>query len=333
MGPTRRRAAALAVIALLVACRALPAQEAPTPLGPGDHEVELRHGGLARYYLVRVPAKAAPGPRPLVLVLHGGGGDPERLERYGVLSVAEREGFVLVRPAGTGRLRRMLTWNAGTCCGWAHDQRVDDVGFLRAVVADVSSRVAIDRARVYAAGHSNGGMMALRLAAEAGDLVAAVCAVGGAMVSAPPRPGAPAVPILQIHSRDDPRALYDGGLGPPFPLTNVRVQHPPVQDTLDAWIRHDGCAAEPRREPLVRDARGHTAERLVWGPGRDGAEVVHVRLTGAGHGWPGAPSILPERVVGPPTAVIDAMEEAWRFFVRFRRSGDSVSPSVGPDPR
>lgn len=311
---------AFGLLALLVACRALPAQEPPRALGPGDHEVALRHGGLDRRYLVRVPPAAAePGPRPLVLLLHGGGGNPEGLAGYGMLPVADREGFVLVRPAGTGRLRRLLTWNAGTCCGWAHDQRVDDVGFLRAVVADVSSRVQVDRARVYAAGHSNGGMMAHRLAAEAGDVFAAICAVGGAMVCEPPRAGAPAVPVLHVHSQDDPRALYDGGLGPAFPLTDVRVQHPRVRDTLADWVAHDGCPDEPRREPLLRDARGHTAERITWGPGRDGAEVVHWRLTGVGHGWPGAPSVLRERIVGPATTVIDASEEAWRFFVRFSR--------------
>lgn len=319
---TTRTRTAVVLAALLVACRGLPAQEPPTALGPGDHEVGLRHGGLDRFYLVRVPPARADraGPRPLVLMLHGGGGNPESLARYGLLEVADREGFLLVRPAGTGRLdRRLLTWNAGTCCGWAHDQAVDDVGFLRAVVADVSSRAQVDRARVYATGHSNGGMMAYRLAAEAGDLVAAVCAVGGAMVCEPPREGAPAVPVLHIHSRDDPRALYDGGLGPPFPLTNRRVQHPKVQDTLDDWIAHDACAGEPRREPPLRAPNGHTAERLTWGPGRDGAEVVHWRLTGVGHGWPGAPATGRERLVGPSTTVIDASAEAWAFLRRFAR--------------
>ncbi len=318
---TRSRAAVFALAAVLVACRGLPAQEPPAPLGPGDHEVGLRHGGLDRYYLVHVPAPAPgrEGPRPLVLLLHGGGGDPEGMERYGMLPVADREGFVLVRPAGSGRLaRRLLTWNAGTCCGWAQAQGVDDVGFLRAVVADVSSRTPVDRARVYAAGHSNGGMMAHRLAAEAGDLVAAICAVGGAMVCEPPRAGPP-VPVLQIHSQDDPRALYDGGLGPPFPLTNHRVQHPPVKDTLDDWIAHDGCPAEARREPPATSPEGHTAERLTWGPGRGGAEVVHWRLKGPGHGWPGAPASRLERLIGPSTTVIDASEEAWAFFRRFSR--------------
>jgi len=324
------RATPLALCLLLVACRALPAQEtdaapqAPrpvAPLGPGDRELGLRHGGLDRRYLVHAPAAKADAPRALVLMLHGGGGTPDAMEaEYGMDRVADREGFVVVYPAGTGRLdRRLLTWNAGTCCGWSTENGVDDVGFLRAVVADVSSRLAIDRARVYAAGHSNGGMMAYRLAAEAGDLVTAICSVAGGQVCDPPKATAPAVPVLHIHSVDDPRALWDGGLGPPFPLTNNRVQHPRMADVLATWVNHDRCQANPKTEPKVNGHGGHTAERTTWGGGRDGSEVTLIKLTVAGHGWPGTSKDLPERIVGPKTTVIDASEEAWRFFARFTR--------------
>ena len=67
---------------------------------------------------------------------------------------------------------------------------------------------------------------------EAGDLVTAICSVAGGQVCDPPKATAPAVPVLHIHSVDDPRALWDGGLGPPFPLTNNRVQHPRMADVL-----------------------------------------------------------------------------------------------------
>lgn len=324
MHPPLTRAAALGLALLLVACHGLPAQEPPTPVGPGDHEVGLHHGDRDRYYVLHVPPTrpqdGALAPRPLVLMLHGGGGNPENVQSYGMDRVADREGFLVVYPAGSGRFdRRLLTWNAGTCCGYAFDNQVDDVGFLRAVVADVSSRVRVDRARVYATGHSNGGMMAYRLAAEAGDLVTAVASIAGGMVCPPPKKDAPAVPVLHVHSKDDPRALYAGGLGPPFPLTNVRVQHPPVEQSLAAWVAHDGCASEPTVEAPIRGANGHTAERITWAGGRDGSEVVHWRLTGAGHGWPGSSEHMPERIIGSATTVIDANEEVWRFFARFAR--------------
>jgi poly(3-hydroxybutyrate) depolymerase len=93
---------------------------------------------------------------------------------------------------------------------------------------------------------------------------------------------------------------------------------------LDRWIAHDGCAPEPEVGAPLRGApgtedEGHTATRLVWRPCREGAEVVHWRLTGAGHGWPGGRTDRAgaERLVGPRTTIVDAAEEAWDFFARF----------------
>jgi len=89
-------------------------------------------------------------------------------------ATADREGFVAVYPNGTGRGTRALTWNAGGCCAYAERNNIDDVGFTKALLDDLTSRVHIDRTRVYATGISNGGMMAFRLAVEASDRIAAI---------------------------------------------------------------------------------------------------------------------------------------------------------------
>jgi polyhydroxybutyrate depolymerase len=271
-------------------------------------------------------------PLPVVIAFHGGGGNARGYQAYaGLDAVADREGFLVVYPNGTGPLRQLLlTFNAGNnCCGPALAQRVDDVGFAAAVVEDVARRVSIDRGRVYATGHSNGAMMAYRLAAERADLVAAIVPVAGAMSLdrfAPSRP----VRVLHIHSTDDPRALYDGGVGPSFPGTNNRVAHAPVQAGLDRWIAHNGCrptaTVAERREgrPGTPDA-GHTATRLVYGPCTTGAVVEHWKITGAGHGWPGAGTTGRERLAGPATSIVNAAEEVWRFAV-----GASARPRPAP---
>jgi polyhydroxybutyrate depolymerase len=99
-------------------------------------------------------------------VLHGGGGSGEQArEATGLADLGVREGFVVVFPDGTGPLRgRVLTWNSGGMPVYASEHDVDDTAFLRLVVADVQRRVAIDPSRVFAVGHSNGGMMCHRLA-------------------------------------------------------------------------------------------------------------------------------------------------------------------------
>ncbi len=117
-----------------------------------------------------------------------------------------------------------------------------------------STRTApVDGARIYATGMSNGSMMAYRLAADAADRIAAIAPVAGAMVVetfAPSR----AVPVMHVHSVDDPRALYHGGLGPPFPMTNRRVMHPDLEEALARWRTFDGCPETPEVSNRVIDA-------------------------------------------------------------------------------
>ncbi|HZD05033.1 MAG TPA: PHB depolymerase family esterase, partial [Longimicrobiales bacterium] len=271
-------------------------------------------------WLLHAPPQVRNGePLPVVLAFHGGGGNARGFEDYaGLDAVADREGFLAVYPEGTGRLN-LRTWNAGPrCCGYALDHDVDDVGFIRAVVAGLERRTAVDASRVYATGHSNGAGMSYRLALEAPDLVAAVAPVAGAAMGPTEGPATP-VPILHIHSVDDPRALYEGGEGPPFPLTSRTVVHRPVGEVLAFWAGVNGCPGAPRavetlHAPAEGPDAGQWAERLVW-EGCASAPLVHWRLHGVGHAWPGHRSTRRlERLVGPSTGMLDAAEEVWSFF-------------------
>lgn len=295
-------------------------------LAPGDHEFTLIHGQLHRSYIVHVPPQARGGkPLPAVVNFHGGGAHAQVQKQYSRMDAsADREGFIAVYPNGTGGIGgRLLTWNAGACCGLAAASRVDDVGFAVALLDDLAGRVALDKGRIYATGLSNGSMMAYRLAAEAAHRIAAVAGVAGAMTLPKFEPALP-VPVMHIHSVDDERALYDGGLGPAFPFTNTRVFHASVNSMLEKWIARNGCPAQPqlgdplRGRPGAADA-AHTATRHVYSPCRDGTEVVLWKLTGAGHVWPGGVQDYLPWLLGPGTTVIDANSEMWRFFSRFRR--------------
>ncbi len=231
-----------------------PARE----LAPGNHEFTIRHAGRSRTYLVHVPVRAADRPA-VIIAFHGGGGNAVGFQEYAELdAIADRERFLVVYPNGTGPLpRRLLTWNAGDgCCGYALTQKVDDVGFAVAVIDDLERRTAIDRHRIYATGHSNGGIMSHRLAAERPDFVAAVAPVAGSLDLTQFSPRR-AVPVLQIHSVDDPRALYNGGMGPPFPGTDNRVFHQPVQAASIAGSRRIDAAHVriPLSSGEVRPAR------------------------------------------------------------------------------
>jgi len=288
---------------------------------PGDHTITLTHQKRERSAIVHVPPRAIDAREiPIILNFHGGGGHGANEQEYSLMDkLADRETFVAVYPNGTGRFgNRLLTWNAGTCCAYAVLNNVDDVGFVRALVTKLTESIPIDRRRVYATGLSNGAMMSHRLAAEAADLIAAIAPVAGGMV-VPGFKSTRAVPVMHIHSVDDPRALYNGGLGLPFPLTKNQVLHPSIDQMILRWAKHNGCSAEPavvdRR--AGREGSGQSATRYVYPHCREGVEVDLWKLTGAGHVWPGGRQKFMERILGPSTEIIDANQEMWNFFKRF----------------
>ena len=266
---------------------------------------------------MRVPRSGGDRARAVVLAFHGGGGEADGFKGYaGLDRVADREGFLVVFPNGSGVLpRRLLTWNAGECCGYAMNQHVDDVGFTIAVLDDLARRTTIDPRRVYATGHSNGAMMAYRLGAERADRIAAIVPVAGGISLgrfAPRR----RVAVLAIHSVDDPRALYDGGLGPPFPGTEVRSSHRPVMEGLEKWRRHNGCSPATRVVETRTGRSGttpQTATLLEWEGCAGSARVAHWKLTGVGHGWPGTAPRSRDEITGTPTTLVNAAEEIWRL--------------------
>jgi polyhydroxybutyrate depolymerase len=321
---------ALLLIVLFTGCAAAadPANGQSGPLAPGNHTFSLRHDGRTRDYIVHVPPAATRrSALPLMLAFHGGGGNASGFQAYaGLDSVADAEEFLVMYPNGTGPFRqRLLTWNGGGCCGWAKDRNIDDVGFTMAAVQHLAARTRIDPQRIYATGHSNGAIMAYRLAAERADRIAAIVPVAGAMSLSSFSPSQ-AVPVLHIHSTDDPRALYNGGLGPPFPLTDHREMHEPVQSALDQWARANRCGSNPQvsetrhGRPGAPDAL-HTATLLIYPSCQSGADVAHWKLTVTGHAWPGSKgSGLPEGIMGPTTTVLNAAVEAWSFASRFRRN-------------
>ncbi|MAE93641.1 MAG: polyhydroxybutyrate depolymerase [Deltaproteobacteria bacterium] len=325
---------AFAVAALIALALRSNAQPSSAGLAPGDHQRVITLGGADRRYLVHVPGAVLSGePLPAILSFHGGGGHPEQHRRSTRLhELGEREGFLVVYPAGTGRsflAGKLLTWNVGHCCGLALERKADDVGFSLAVLDDLASLVPVDSTRVYATGLSNGAMMAMRLAAEAPERIAAIAPVAGAAPLDRYPPSAP-MPVMHFHSVDDERALYEGGLGPPFPFTRSRVDHIGVETTLAAWREAASCPAEPEVAARLEgegDDAGHTAQRYRWGACEGGTEVILWKLSGAGHVWPGAAKLRP-RLLGAPTKIVDANTEMWRFFQAHRRL--EAAPLGGP---
>ncbi len=282
------------------------------PLGPGDSTQTIKHGGLDRSYLVHVPPKYdAKKPTPVVLIFHGAMTDATITARFtGLNEKADKEGFIAVYPNGTGQLAWMLFWNAGNCCGYAEKHKIDDVGFVRALLDDLGKRVNVDAKRVYATGISNGGIMCYRLASELSDRIAAIAPVAGTMGAAKCHPKRP-VSVMHFHGTDDQFVPIQGG---PGPRTLSAINFYSVDHSIAAWAKADGCPEKPKLTQEPKKADDMRVERKSYGPGKDGAEVVLFVIHGGGHTWPGRDA--PVDLLGKSTKNISANDRMWEFFKR-----------------
>jgi polyhydroxybutyrate depolymerase len=282
----------------------------------GSLDRTMRHGGIERTYRVYVPRTFDPGkPDPLVIALHGGfgtGKGMEKLSAGGFNALADRHGFVVAYPDGIER-----HWNDGrTGVSYvAHREKVDDVGFIGALMDALVKEFGLDPGRVYVTGASNGAMMCYRLALEMPTRIAAIAPVmcplqtEYATVAVPEK-----VPVLLIHGTDDPLAPFGGG--PISSGTRKIGEVLSVEQTVRLWVDRNHASPTPVSTDLpdVDPDDGTRTRQQVYPAMEGGAEVVLCTVTGGGHTWPGGWQYLRERFIGKTSRDFDAATVIWHFF-------------------
>ena len=278
----------------------------------GYQTFSLQHDGRERVTRVYVPENLSPtGHYPLVINLHGGMGWAEQQADLSKMNeVADQSDFIVAYPNGTGKLKnRLLTFNAGACCGYARDRKVDDVGFIKALIEKLPSKFPVDPKRVYVTGMSNGAMLAHRLAAEIPSLIAAIGPVAGGRESDGPTPAVP-VPVIHFHGLRDENARFEGGQGK---NQFDPVPHHSIASTIEFWVKANHC--EPK--PWVVKGKSAITESYSTPTGVTGAPVVLVKFPDGGHTWPGGGE-LPAKL-GPLVKDFSASERMWEFFKNHHR--------------
>lgn len=303
---------ALAVVAVFVASLLVVwsrhNQSTNTTLASGTTNQTITSGGLQRTYLVHKPTSLQNNQAPLVIMLHGALGSGKEAESdYNWDEEADKNHFVVAYPDGIKR-----TWDASSgCCGPPAKNHVDDVGFIKQVVSDISSRTPIDPKRVYVSGISNGGALTYRLACET-DIFAAIGPDSTNMLVDCPHPDP--ISIIHIHGSADQTFPYSGG---PGKRSNngtgdnpADTSGPPIPDLISTWRATDSCNAP------VETTTGAVTTSIAECP--NGRTVELVTIAGAGHQWPGGASQKPLGALllklDPPSTALDATDTIWQFF-------------------
>jgi poly(3-hydroxybutyrate) depolymerase len=202
-----------------------------------------------RKYLLRVGKMAPVGTAvPLVLNLHGLSMTPELEETLtGMTPVADSNGFVVAYPGFAPETAWDLT-------------STKDFDFMKAIIADVASKVCIDHKRIYAMGFSHGAFMSFAMGCKMSDMIAAIAphsGAGGGLCNAT-RP----VPVFAWHGDADNVVAYSGG-----------------QSAVMSWVTKDKCPSTP----TTFMAAGANCQD--WNPCDAGTEVKFCTVPGGGHNF------------------------------------------------
>jgi polyhydroxybutyrate depolymerase len=282
-------AIAVPVVAVVFVALLQPASAKPVPSiasgagpggpGPGVSMGSMPWNGLIRRWRLFIPpASPTGGKLPVLVLLHPAGGNSDsfvaqtEMDRY-----AAQYHFMTVAPQGAidG------TWNAGTCCGDARDRNTDDVGFISALLDQVIATTNADPGQIYAAGASNGGMLAYELACQLSTRFQAVFSAGGVQTYDNCNPGE-AVSVVEFHSVLDQMVPYNGGVNPIYaqPLTTFQ----PASEVFKGWSALDHCTSE------TSTAAGPGETLMLWYGCNDGTLLeIWLRTAGGGHEWPTSP--------------------------------------------
>jgi polyhydroxybutyrate depolymerase len=279
-----------------------------------------------RHYSIYVPPFGDTSPHPAILSLHGGGGSAMIQASTSLLNkFAQAEKIYVVYLEGTGAIQ---TFNAGSCCGSAQTQNVDDVLYVRTVLDDIETNYNVNPAKIFATGFSNGSMMSHRLACAVADRIAAIAAVSGGSgqfdkalnqyyACNSTRP----IPVLHIHAANDRNYPFAGGIGDGISSTNFY----PIDSTISDWIGRNNVTAQATVENVTSTTTCYHYS-AVANTSKPSAPVILCKLNpvdvydsvnsivfGGGHSWPGGVR-SPAAKSDVPVTDFNANAYMWNFF-------------------
>jgi polyhydroxybutyrate depolymerase len=301
------------LIILIISITISSCEKLKKPLAESRYRINntILVDNLKRDYLLTLPPTYfdTKNKFSLVIALHGGGGSALQFEKSSLLTEkANTENFIIVYPEGveSDGLLKAKTWNAGLCCDYAAEKKVDDVKFISLLIDKLTQEYNINPSKVYATGHSNGGMLCYRLACEIPNKIAAIAPNASTSVFETCNNSRP-IPILHMHSELDKNIPYLGGKGGGVGTKNLTLQ--PVESLLANWAKYNTCNQIPLQTRFIN------YKQTTWNNCDNNITIEFYLTQDGGHSWPGAQSgsFLGDK----PSTAIKANDLIWAFFSKY----------------
>lgn len=267
-------------------------------------EHSLQVGGDARTYYLHKPNSVA-NSLPLVVVLHGGGGNGKGLRNtYGFKPMIERGEMIVVYPnASQG--------------GWMPE----DVRYLDKVIDEVLKTEKVNPKQLFITGASRGGVMTFIMVSKSNHLFAGAGTVIASSIEGINKqfPISQPINFAMIAGTDDPLMPYAGGWGAmrkPKASGEADAKVLPVEEMIATLVEANDLQGKPASSSLGNSDPndGCTNEVLRWIDKRTNRQVMLVKVQGGGHVVPGGRQYLPASWIGRACKDFDHAEVMWKFF-------------------
>ncbi len=279
----------VAIIILFIACKG---DTVPVGLEPGDYERSLTVNSVTRWYKVVIPQNYDHTvARPLLFCFHGGNNSMKTFfnKRKDLIERCEQENWILVFPNGSDNKENkgLSVWKAIHCCPPAINHDIDEIGFVEAMIEELTDMLKIDVKRIYIMGGSNGGMLTHKLAAEIPEYFAAAApvssTVGGQIDANSPKltvtPIAP-IPIMLTHGMSDGSVMFHGGQS----SGKDRIDISFLESTM-LWVQNNQCSVGDADTIVLQGSLGNV-NVIDFATCNASTRVRALAIQNHGHGWP-----------------------------------------------
>lgn len=229
----------------------------PTPEYSSESAVVV--GGERPAQLILPTTYSDATPVPLLIDLHGFTGDGPSQSLFSFMqAAAETRGVAYVAPNGLLDSSGSRFWNASSaCCNFGGSQ-VSDVDYIQSLIEEISSKVAIDKSRIYLFGHSNGHFMSYKFACSTEGVVTAISGLAGAMDIDPRTCNNKPMNVLHIHGTSDATISYEGG-------AILGNRYPSAEKSVAQWALVNSCTKPREAEfELLSSMQGPETSQITY---------------------------------------------------------------------